>query len=401
MTKPFWFFLVIALSLVSSGSWAQTNLPNFSDKAVIDQTNNLSSDDINSLTDKASLIASTTGYNVSALIIPNLVDETIASYSARVLNAWHPSTKEKSILFVVSMGDRKSRLELGSSLKDSTLDKNANYILVSARPFLKTKDLVGAVDSVFSASKTAVMPVVAPSTTMPAEEYVAIPDTSDSQSEITKSDPPYGLIFGVFAILVFLIIMYVWNKRIKDAKTEKQTKADADKQKESNKDIYKNQTTATSSTGVSKPIVIHNLEKDYPDLNFSSSGLQGGRGTRSFGGGGEAGMGGLNPSRNRDPIYPSYSQPAPSVVNNNSSGGDFLEGAIVGYLVGHDSNSSRSSDDSSSRSSSSSSSSEDWSSSSSSLSSSSGSSDSWSSSSSSDSSSSSYDSGSSGSSSDF
>jgi len=72
-----------------------------------------------------------TGPQVAFLIVPSLEGEPIEAYSIRVAEAWKLGTAEKDngLLFVVSTGDRKMRIEVGGGLEGEITDAQASRII--------------------------------------------------------------------------------------------------------------------------------------------------------------------------------------------------------------------------------------------------------------------------------
>jgi len=80
------------------------------------------------------------GPQLQVLVVPKLEDETIESYSIKVVDKWQLGSKEKDdgALLLVSTGDRKVRIEVGQGLEGDLPDALAGRIIrVGILPFFK------------------------------------------------------------------------------------------------------------------------------------------------------------------------------------------------------------------------------------------------------------------------
>lgn len=96
----------------------------------------------------------TSGSQIAVLIIPSLEGENIEEYSIRVVEKWKLGQKGKDngVLFLVSVQDRKLRIEVGRGLEGAITDLVAGRLIDRiARPNLRRGDFDGAIEQVVDA----------------------------------------------------------------------------------------------------------------------------------------------------------------------------------------------------------------------------------------------------------
>lgn len=82
------------------------------------------------------------GVQFQVLIIDKLVDESIEGYSIKVVDAWKLGKKgdDRAALFLISLEDRKMRIEVGRGLEGNLTDLTTNRILDEVKPHFKAGD---------------------------------------------------------------------------------------------------------------------------------------------------------------------------------------------------------------------------------------------------------------------
>lgn len=83
---------------------------------------------------------------VSFLIIPSLENEILEDYSIKVANSWKLGDKgiDNGLLVLLSMAERKIRIEVGSGLEGEITDVEASRIIDGMKPFMRNSDYKGA-----------------------------------------------------------------------------------------------------------------------------------------------------------------------------------------------------------------------------------------------------------------
>lgn len=82
------------------------------------------------------------GIQFQVLVIDKLVDETVESYSIKVVDEWKLGKKgdDRAALFLISLDDRKMRIEVGRGLEGTLTDLTTHRILDEVKPFFQKGD---------------------------------------------------------------------------------------------------------------------------------------------------------------------------------------------------------------------------------------------------------------------
>ena len=139
-----------------------------------------------------------TGVQMALVTLPSLNGEPVEDVANTIFRAWGVGKKGKDegILLLLSIGDRRSRLEVGYGLEPILPDGFSGSILRQMRPALRE----GNYTSAFMAAAQTIGDTVAKAkhTTIDA----TLPRRQQPEPE---SDIPWGaILFGVFLLLVFL-----------------------------------------------------------------------------------------------------------------------------------------------------------------------------------------------------
>ncbi len=93
-----------------------------------------------SLESELRAFAQTKGYQIAVLTVPDLQGDTIEDYATKLFEKWKIGDKklDTGVLFVVSVNDRKDRIEVGYGAEPVLTDAAANQILLTVvNPFFK------------------------------------------------------------------------------------------------------------------------------------------------------------------------------------------------------------------------------------------------------------------------
>lgn len=255
------------------------------------------------------------GVQIGVLIVPTLDGTDITSAAEAVMSAWKLGSKERDdgILLMLSIGDRKSRIEVGRGLEGVLTDAQSKDILYSMRAFLKAEDYDGALNHGLSYIYTIVQNGKA--------DIMAKPVAASSNTG-------FGIGVGILSVLSLigigvLVAGYRRQKRLdeiaaEEAKNERLSKANKDqsylnllaeiKQKRKSSGITgmapvyttpKKKTVPEShNTYVPIPIVIdtHSHSSDDSSSGFSSSSDSSFSDSSWSGGGGDFSGGGSSDS---------------------------------------------------------------------------------------------------------
>ena len=102
------------------------------DRPIIDQTNTLSENDINTLASQIATSRAEKSYQIAILIIPTLGnDEYLEGYSLKVAREWGVgrSDTDNGVLLFIAKGDRKLRIEVGRGLEGDLTDVTSSRII--------------------------------------------------------------------------------------------------------------------------------------------------------------------------------------------------------------------------------------------------------------------------------
>ena len=187
-------FAWIAL-LLAPAAWAQSGA-NASLQAVpaltarvIDQSNTLSSADVQSLSEQLQQLESSTGAQVVVLMVPTTAPEDIAAYAFRVASSWKLGRKDigDGALIVVAKNDRRMRIEVARKLEGALSDIMVARILdESMQPRFQAGDYAGGLSAAIESMALLI-----------EGEQLPVPDASNLGS--TSST-------GVTAIAVFWLL---------------------------------------------------------------------------------------------------------------------------------------------------------------------------------------------------
>ncbi|MGE5632376.1 MAG: TPM domain-containing protein [Caulobacteraceae bacterium] len=148
---------------------------------------------------------STGGGQVVFVSIDSLNGSTIEEYSNALFNKWKIGTKDKGVLFILSMKERKSRIEVGYGYEGVLTDIQSNKLLVKFSELNKEKGIDEAVETIYSD----IVSIVSGD-----GDTVQYPDTGETRqkADIGSSffrDNPIATDILVVVILVLVIVDFV------------------------------------------------------------------------------------------------------------------------------------------------------------------------------------------------
>ncbi|AUN98290.1 TPM domain-containing protein [Bacteriovorax stolpii] len=109
---------------------------------VVDEAQFLSRDAHRAIENALLNFNQTEGIQFQVLIIDKLVDETVETYSIKVVDEWKLGKKgdDRAALFLISLDDRKMRIEVGRGLEGTLTDLTTHRILDEVKPFFQKGD---------------------------------------------------------------------------------------------------------------------------------------------------------------------------------------------------------------------------------------------------------------------
>lgn len=109
---------------------------------VVDEAQFLSRGAATAITNALMDLNKREGIQFQVLIIDKLLDETIEGYSIKVVDEWKLGKKgdDRAALFLVSLEDRKMRIEVGRGLEGTLTDLTTRRIIEEVKPHFKKQD---------------------------------------------------------------------------------------------------------------------------------------------------------------------------------------------------------------------------------------------------------------------
>ena len=123
-------FLVAIVLLLNASAFAQRAVPAHGGVWVHDEANVLSPGTIAQLEQILKAERDSTSNQIAILIVPSLEGEDIDGFGIRVADAWKAGDvkKDNGVIFIVSIQDRKMRIEVGQGLEGVLTDALSSRI---------------------------------------------------------------------------------------------------------------------------------------------------------------------------------------------------------------------------------------------------------------------------------
>ncbi|HRI78790.1 MAG TPA: TPM domain-containing protein [Cyclobacteriaceae bacterium] len=153
------FILFLSLFSFFSSALAQKEIPELQGRRVHDEANVLSRQTVDYLEQTLKIFEDSTSNQLAILIVPSLESEVIETFSIRVAEKWKLGTKDKDngAILIVSINDRKMRIEVGQGLEGPLPDAICNRII---RNEMVPSFRRGDYDAGVNAAMTAIMQAV-------------------------------------------------------------------------------------------------------------------------------------------------------------------------------------------------------------------------------------------------
>lgn len=217
-------FIALIATLFTINVWAFTPPPAPANGGyVVDQTGKMSESQINNLNRKIERISRSTKNEFGILLLNDMDGNNIEDVANSTYKSWGVGKRglDNGCLIVVSVKERKSRIETGKGVEGEIPDLKANDILrKNLNPHLKQGDFYGGFDSTLDAL----------SSTMESRQgQKSDPKPSScSVSTVGANDTNYFPLFGVLGLL-FLAAAFLFYRRAKRAKEEAEARLKAER----------------------------------------------------------------------------------------------------------------------------------------------------------------------------
>ncbi len=155
--RSYIFFVFLFLPQLT---FAQLKVPALWNIRVHDDAKVLSQQTVDYLESRLKTFEDSTSNQIAILIVPSLEGEVIEEYGLKVAEAWKLGTsgKDNGIIMLVSIGDRKMRIEVGQGLEGPLPDAMTNRIIRNEMaPAFRRGDydggMIAATNAVIAATK--------------------------------------------------------------------------------------------------------------------------------------------------------------------------------------------------------------------------------------------------------
>ncbi|MFH1195268.1 MAG: TPM domain-containing protein [bacterium] len=195
-------FIVLLLITVSISNFFAMDVPYLAGR-VNDYASILTDEFKSKLTEKLSQHETATSNQIVVLTMSSLEDENLEMFANKVFETWKIGQKDKNngVLLLISINDKKLRIEVGYGLEGALPDAVCSSIIRNEIvPQFRKADYAAGIDagvnSIISAIKG---------------EYV-----NEEKNELEKIDDfqsmefPYNIIFGIFIVSFLSIFAITW-----------------------------------------------------------------------------------------------------------------------------------------------------------------------------------------------
>jgi uncharacterized protein len=158
-----------------------------------------------------SLFKSAEGGQVVFVSIETLNNNTIEEYSNELFNKWKIGTKDKGVLFILSMQERESRIEVGYGYEGVLTDLQSNKLLVKFAELNNEQGIDAAVKTIYSD----ICSIVSGN-----EEMVRYPSNSQTPRNSSAGDsffeqnPILSIVLGIIILILIVLDFMLTGGRI-------------------------------------------------------------------------------------------------------------------------------------------------------------------------------------------
>ena len=163
------------------------------ERPIVDQTNTLSSDQIDELSQQINKGREKQNYQLGVLIVDSLEGRPIEQYSLQVAREWGVGDKQTSngALMLISIGDREMRIEVGRGLEGGLTDARSRRIIDNAmKPYFVDENYYQGISVGISEIERAIK---------------GLPET-----QITESAPDQSIAEVISGAFPFIVMALVW-----------------------------------------------------------------------------------------------------------------------------------------------------------------------------------------------
>lgn len=193
-TAVFSFIIIIFFSLFTSAVHAELSVPELTGR-IVDVPGILNTSQENKIEEEILKLEEETGGQMAVLIISSLKGDSLEDFSIRVAEKWKIGYKgaDNGAILLISINDRKIRLEIGYGWEGDINDARAGDIIRSMGPYFRKEDYTGGIILAVNSVRAFVAGGITP-------------------SNLRQSEAPSGLAFVgikiIFGVLIIFVILY-------------------------------------------------------------------------------------------------------------------------------------------------------------------------------------------------
>lgn len=169
---------------------------------VIDESGLLSSNLKNELNNNLKNYFDKTDVQIQVVILKSLDGDPIENYSIKLFDSWKLGSKktDKGVLFLVSMAEKKTRLEVGRGLEGDLTDLKSNRILRDLRVYFKDKDYDGGIKFVVNSIKATI-----------EKKDLEPPKSGRTAQKLNKIDVVKTTLLIIVIVISFMILLFFFG----------------------------------------------------------------------------------------------------------------------------------------------------------------------------------------------
>jgi uncharacterized protein len=154
-----------------------------------------------------SIFKATEGGQVVFVSVETLNGNTIAEYANTLLNKWKIGTKDKGVLFILSMQERESRIEVGYGYEGILTDLQSNKLLVKFAQLNNEQGIDEAVKAIYADISSIVSG---------NEDIVQYPSNSQTRQNTSSGnnfieENPIVTIIFVIIVVILIILDFIFT----------------------------------------------------------------------------------------------------------------------------------------------------------------------------------------------
>lgn len=158
-----------------------------------------------------SIFKATEGGQVVFVSVETLDNNTIEEYSNTLFNKWKIGTKDKGVLFILSMQERESRIEVGYGYEGVLTDLQSNKLLVKFAELNNEQGIDAAVKAIYSD----ICSIVSGNEELVQyPSYTETPRNSSAGNNFFEENPILTIILGIIVLILIVLDFMLTGGRV-------------------------------------------------------------------------------------------------------------------------------------------------------------------------------------------